>query len=554
VSPLLVPVSNNDDHNELDVIGDNGHLAGSVSSEPRLFCEAMTCEDAQRWVDAFAEEMAAHELNGTWELVECPPGVKPIGSHWVLKIKHYVDGSIKRYKAHLVAKGFAQHSGIDYFETFAPTVKLVSICVVLALAAALNLHLCSIDVSNAFLNGDIDANMYMEQPEGFVIGGRHIVCKLRKGLYGTRQGARAWQINLQQILVEELQFRMIYSDGSFFVYCNGDDFVMLPFHVDDGTFGTSSNELATNLIGHLSQHFKLRDLGPTTFLLGIAVSQDRVAGCIELSQRQYVLDILECFGFSSCSPVVTPMIPGLRLSKSDAPSTDDEHAEMANLPYANAVGVLLYLAMATQPGIAYAVSVLCRFIANPGLAHWHAVKHVFRYLRGTAKAQLVYRRNTFDAQQLFSAFVDADDAGNLDNGHSTGGYALLIAGGAVSWSSHLQSITALSTTEAEYVAAVDAGKDVVWMRQLLGELGFTLSAPSVLCMDNQSAISVAKNPEHHGPMKHLDLRFYWLRNVVDSGLIMPVFVPTTAQVADIFTKLLARANMERCRLLLGVEI
>jgi len=195
-----------------------------------------------------------------------------------------------------------------------------------------------------------------------------------------RQGARAWQIKLQQILVEELQFCTIYSDGSFFVYCNGNDFVMLPFHVDNGTFGASSNELATNLIGCLVQHFKLRNLGPTTFLLGIAVSQDRVAGHVELSQRQYVLDILERFGFSSCSPVVTPMISGLRLFKADAPSTDTERAEMANLPYANAVGALLYLAMATRLDIAYAVSVLCRFIANPGLAHWHAVKYVFRYL------------------------------------------------------------------------------------------------------------------------------------------------------------------------------
>jgi len=310
----------------------------------------MTREDAQRWVDAFAEEMAAHELNGTWELVECPPGVKPIGLRWVLKIKHYADGSIERYKARLVAKGFSQRSGIDYFETFALTAKLASIRVVLALAAALNLHLRSIDVSNAFLNGDINA------------------------------------------------VHTIYSDGSFFVYRNGDDFVMLPFHVDNGTFGASSNEPATDLIGRLAQHFKLRNLGPTTFLLGIAVSQDCVAGCVELSQCQYVLDILERFGFSSCSPVVTPMIPGLRLSKADTPSTDDERAEMANLPYANAVGALLYLAMAMRPDIAYAVSVLCRFIANPGLAHWRAVKHVFRYLRGTAEARLVYRRDAFDVE------------------------------------------------------------------------------------------------------------------------------------------------------------
>jgi len=302
--------------------------------------------------------MAAHELNGTWELVECPPGVKTIGSCWVLKIKHYADGSVERYKARLLAKGFSHRSGVDYFDTFAPTAKRASIRVVLALTAALNLHLHSIDISNVFLNGGINADIYMQQPAGFVIGGCHIVCKLRKGLYGTRQGARAWQIKLQQILVEELQFRTIYSDRSFFVYRNADDFVMLPFHVDDGTFGTSSNELATDLIGHLAQHFKLRNLGPTTFLLEIVVLQDRVAGRIELSQHQYVLDVLERFGFSACSPVVTPMIPGLHLSKADAPSTDAERAEMANLPYTNAVGALLYLAMATWPDIAYAVSVL----------------------------------------------------------------------------------------------------------------------------------------------------------------------------------------------------
>jgi len=208
------------------------------------------------------------------------------------------------------------------------------------------------------------------------------------------------------------------------------DFVMIPFHVNDRTLGAYSDKLATDLIGRLAQHFKLRHLGPTTFLLGITVLQDCVAGHIELSQCQYVVDVLERFRFSSCSPVVTPMIPGLHLSKADAPSTDAERAEMTNLPYTNTGGTLLYLAMATWPEIAYAVSVLCRFIANPGLLHWHAVKHVFRYLRGTAEAQLVYCCDAFDAQQLFSAFVDADHAGNPDNSHSTGRYALLVAGGA----------------------------------------------------------------------------------------------------------------------------
>ena len=181
---------------------------------------------------------------------------------------------------------------------------------------------------------------------------------------------------------------------------------------------------------------------------------------------------------------------------------------MIDMPYGNAVGTLLYLATSTRPDISFTVATLCRFIANPSVKHWNTVKHLLRYLQGTKDTQLVYRRDLFDPRNIFTAYCDADHAGNVDNGRSTGGYALLIAGAAVSWSSRLQTITALSTTEAEYVAAVDAGKEVAWMRQLLHEFGFTLSGPSTLAMDNQSAISVAKNPEHHGRMKHLDLRFY----------------------------------------------
>jgi len=472
----------------------------------------------------------------------------------VLKTKRRADGTIERLKARLVARGFTQRPGIDYFETYAPTAPPPVICTTTALTAAHDLHLHSIDISNAFLNGDIDADIYMRQPEGFALGGRNMVCKLNKGIYGTKQGARAWQIKLRQILVEELGFRAIYSAGSIFVYHNGNDLVLLPFHIDNGTFASSSHELNKTLVARLAQFFKLRDLGLTEFLLGIAVKQDLVAGTMELSQRQYVIEILDRFAMSGCASVTTPMAPGLWLSRMASPQTDKERTAMADVPYGNAVGALLYLATSTRPDISFTVATLCRFIANPGVKHWNAVKHLLRYLQGTKDARLVYRCDLFDPRNIFTAYCDADHAGNVDNGRSTGGYVLLIAGAAVSWSSRLQTITALSTTEAEYVAAVDAGKEVAWMRQLLHEFGFTLSGPSTLAMDNQSAISVAKNPEHHGRMKHLDLRFYWLRDAVDDGRIAPVFVPTAQQVADIFTKSLARADMQRCRESLGIVI
>lgn len=199
---------------------------------------------------------------------------------------------------------------------------------------------------------------------------------------------------------------------------------------------------------------------------------------------------------------------------------------MTTVPYINAVGSLMYLATSTRPDIAYTVSTLARFNHNPGMVHWSAVKHLFRYLKGTMDMRLTYGPAPFSSpsSSLFTVYSDADHAGDLEKKRSTGGYLVNIGTGCVSWSSKLQPLVALSTTEAEYVAAVEAGKEILWMRNLLSELGYTFERASPLLMDSLSAISVAKNPEHHGKMKHLDLRFYWLREAVDvriQGLDQP---------------------------------
>ena len=182
-----------------------------------------------------------------------------------------------------------------------------------------------------------------------------------------------------------------------------------------------------------------------------------------------------------------------------------------------------------------------------------AVKHLFRYLQSTKDLRLVYRGSLFDARNIFSAYTDSAHGDSIDTGRSTSGYLLTIGGGAVSWSSRLQSLVAQSTTEAEYIAAVDAGREAIWMRNLLSEIGYTLTGPTVLHMDNQSAISVAKNPEHHGRMKHLDLRFFWLRDQVKAKLLVPKFVGTESMPADILTKPLDVARVERCRRSMGLE-
>ena len=223
---------------------------------------------------------------------------------------------------------------------------------------------------------------------------------------------------------------------------------------------------------------------------------------------------------------------------------------MQQYPYISVVGSLMYLAVTTRPDIAYAAGVLARFNSNPGPAHWQAAKHVLRYLQGTTHHKLVYQPST--SPEPFITYSDADHGGNPDNGKSTGGYVVKIGSGAVSWSSKLQPLVALSTTEAEHISAVEAGKEILWMRQFMGELGYDISGPSLLRMDNQSAIAVSKNPEHHSKMKHLSLRLFWLRDHVQDGLISPTFVGTQEMAADIYTKALDRFKVQKCAEMLGL--
>ena len=246
-------------------------------------------------------------------------------------------------------------------------------------------------------------------------------------------------------------------------------------------------------------------------MLGIAIRQDHATGRVELDQRQYIHDQLACFGMADCSKVTTPMTAGLCLTKPDAAQLDAEHNFMANVPYASAVGALLNLVMCTRPDISYSISV------------------------------------------LFIAYSDADHACSVDTGRLTGSYMLITAGAVISWQSKLQSLVTLSTTEAQYIAAVETGKDVMWMHQLLGEFGLRVSGTTKLHVKNQSAISVTCNLEHHGRMKHLDLCYYWLCDIVETGVISPVFVPTHMQVAEIFTKALPHVDIKHYCGMLGLS-
>jgi hypothetical protein len=212
----------------------------------------------------------------------------------------------------------------------------------------------------------------------------------------------------------------------------------------------------------------------------------------------------------------------------------------------------MYLCVATRPDVAYAFSVLSKYNSNPGVSHMKALKHLLRYLQGTKDYKLTYGPSPDGSKELFTTYSDADHGGDKSTGKSTGAYVVKIGSGAISWKSKLQTIVTLSTTEAEYISAVNAGQEILWLRNIFQELGYTIKGPSTLFIDNQSAIAVAKNPEHHGRLKHLDLKYYWLREEVNSGKIAVQYCPTKLMPADQLTKSLPKSYMGEALKMLGL--
>ena len=387
--------------------------------------------------------------------------------------------------------------------------------------------------------------MLFRSPEG-----RLLYCLLVKALYGLKQGARQWYLKLS-LVMRELGFRKVHSEPCVYIWENTEgDRVIVPRYVDDcHLVGNAAGVARTK--ASLKEHFELRDLGPTRWFLGIHITRDRKKRTLSLSQRQYCLDTLKEFEMENCRPVSTPMVPGLRLSKPALPMSQDDLRFMQDKPYGRAVGKLNWLALCTRPDISHAVGVLARFSSCPGPEHWKAVKHLLCYITGTVDYKLTYCDTPHPRD--FRMYSDADFAGDADSGRSTSAYVLTMGGGAVSWSSKLQSRVARSTTEAEFIAGEAAGREIAFFRYILDDLGYPVVLPRPLAMDNQSAIRVAKNPEHQGKMKHLPPIYYGFRDQVEEGEVAPYFIPTEAMPADMLTKALSRDKVERNVGMLGLS-
>ena len=265
----------------------------SIDEDPVSFREAMESCNSDKWLNAMNEEIKSMSDNKVWDLVELPEGYKTVGSKWVFKTKRDSKGNIERYKARLVAKGFTQKDGINYKETFAPVSKKDSLRIVLALVAHYDLELHQMDVKTAFLNGELEEEVYMDQPEGFLAtGNEKMVCKLRKSIYGLKQASRQWYLKFNDIITS-YGFVEITVDRCIYIKVSGSRFVILVLYVDDILLAANDLGMLHDIKKYLSKNFEMKDMGEASYVIGIETFRDRSQGLLRLSQKGYINKILE---------------------------------------------------------------------------------------------------------------------------------------------------------------------------------------------------------------------------------------------------------------------
>ncbi len=534
-----------------------GMLAENMDPEeldPQSIEECRRRSDWPLWDIAILEELDTLKKAGTYVEVEKPNGVNVVGCKWVFRIKRDADGNIVRRKARLVAQGFSQVPGVDYFDTYAPVAKLASIRAILAIAARLDLELHQVDIKGAYLNGELGPEevIYMKHPPGIKPPNIFTVLRLIKTLYGLKQSGRRWYQKFKEILFK-LGFRQCDVDQA--VFYRLDDkkgFMVLAVHVDDCTLAAKSLEVIAAFKKELSEHVEVTDLGELHWLLGMEIKRDRDARTLHISQKSYIEGILRRYGMDDHKPLSTPMDPNVHLSTSQCPTTPADIALMRDVDYRGMLGALMYAALGTRPDIAYAVSTLSRFSTNPGPAHLNAVKRVFRYLAGTKSLWLTYGGVSDSDDGGLKGYADADGSMAEDR-RAISGYAFIIDGGAVSWSSKRQEIVSLSTTESEYVAAAHGAKEALWLRQFIGQIFSPFTNPTTLFCDNQSAIALTKDYQYHARTKHIDIRFHFLRWITEKGDIRLLYCPTADMVADSLTKALPSTKVKHFAVELGLR-
>ena len=409
----------------------------------------------------------------------------------------------------------------------------------MALKTVFKYSMKQVDVKNAFLNGLLKEETFLELPEGVNINEEQGNCyQLLKAMNGLKQAARAWYKKLDECLTE-LGFKQSEADPSLYTSHERNSMMFVLVYVDDILFVGSDDNRISQTVQQLSESFEIRVEDRVEKFLGILVDC-RDNGDVHLHSSPAVQRILRQFNFENCRPAATPLPAGTILSAELCGSTDEEREKMSVIPYRERIGSLIYLANTTRPDISFSVGMLSRYMENPDMRHWNAACHVLRYLKATANTGILYKANV---SSEIHAYSDADFAGDRDSRKSTTGFVFTCASGAVSWRSKKQSLTAQSTVEVETIALSVSVRELLWMKKILLDFQLPSSYASVVGVDNQGCISVCKSGALTDKTKHISVQLSLIRDHIENGDITLVYIPTAHMAADMFTKQLTRVKL-----------
>jgi hypothetical protein len=530
----------------------NAHalVAQILHDAPQTLKEAKSGADWFDWEKSIHEEFESIRTNNTAELVDLPRGKRALGSKLVFSLKKNEDGSIKRYKSRWVARGYTQQHGVDYFDTTSPVVKLASLKVVLSEAAIEDFEILQMDVTTAFLNPPIKEEVYMKQLPDFLDKQfPDKVWRLRKCIYGLKQSSRAWYADCSTKL-KSLGFLPTVSDPCVFVKHTAAGKFYILLYVDDMLVIGKDRAECLKITDDIQKIYTSKFLGDAHTFVGITINRNRRKRTIHLSQGSHLTALLKSVDMEACKPVSSPFEMSRKLSKDGCPQNEAERIEMEGIPYREVVGGLLYASCNTRPDICAAVALVSRFVSNPGMQHWQAVKRILRYIQGTKDFGITLGGT---GPLVIFGYSDADWAGCLDTRKSTTGYCFFINDGCVTWQCKKQSTVGTSTTDAEYMALAAGTKELMWLRSLLRELGIPLMGPSIHYQDNTGSIELTKSNRQHERTKHIDIRHHFVKNAANDGTMLIQYCPTEEMIADIMTKALATPLFLKLRDMLNMK-
>ena len=520
-------------HSVLELVDNHPDLI----TKPNNYDEMMVHVNRDEFIEAMERELYELKDNKTFEFCICPKNRRPIPCRWVFDIKRGINNEIVRFKARLVIQGFRQVEGVDFHKTFSSVAQMRTFRVICALSVNKNLRVTQYDISNAFLNADLDKEIYMKLPPGYTTEGDKNRCwKLLKGLYGLKQASRLWnklliksfkQANLEPCLTESGVLRVVGGSKSI---C----FVNL--HVDDYCIATADEVLRTEIEGVMAKLFKVSYLGELKLYLGIVCEWGKSKTgrrTLNLHQGPYHDRLLTKMNYSKCKPHKAPAEAGSKLSVTDGPRDGEDPVTW---PYMSVGGSFMYSAMGTRPDLCQRTIQCARFNRNPGLPHVNAQKHLLRYLKHTKSMGILFTEpDNPEGKVDITAFCDSDWAGCPDTRRSTIGFVVMLSGGPVTWKSTLKKTLALSSCEAEFMALTEVAREVIWLCRFLDELGIEYNTPRIYC-DSASAICWAEEPVQHQRNKHVELRYYYIRDVIGKKLVKVFKINTLFNASDPLTK------------------